>query len=65
MTSESTIPNDLSGEPNRNDVNALQDRLDTLWQKYLDHLDQYQKAQAELQKELSAVRLLYLRQDQI
>ena len=37
------------------DLHFFHDKLDTLWQRYLDHLDRYQKAQNELQKDLSAV----------
>jgi hypothetical protein len=34
---------------------AFNDKLDRLWERYLDLLDQYQGAQRELQNDLSAV----------
>ena len=45
----------ISGKPLADDLVALHDRLDALWERYLDHVDQYQKAQHELQKQLSSV----------
>lgn len=38
----------------------LNDRLDDLWVKYLDCLDQYQRAQESVQKALSSVRQVYV-----
>ena len=37
------------------DVTALHDKLDALWEKYLNHLDEYQRAQNALRKQLSSV----------
>jgi len=35
---------------------ALHDKLDSLWERYLNLLDTYQVAQKELQKQMSSVR---------
>jgi len=37
------------------DLVAMHDHLDELWQQYLTHLDRYQKAQNDLQRQLSSV----------
>lgn len=37
-------------------LSELQDRLDTLWEKQLHLLDQYDQAQRQLQRHLSSVR---------
>lgn len=50
-----------SHEPSSQDesLTALNEKLDSLWVQYLALLDQYQKAQADLQRCLSTVRLLH------
>lgn len=44
-------------------ISALYNKLDALWETHLDLLDQYQKAQAEMQKHLSQVGQLLQRYD--
>lgn len=39
------------------DTESLQDRLDSLWERYLIHLDQYHQAQQQLSKHMSSVNI--------
>ena len=42
--------------PSVADVEELKDKLDLLWEKYLNFLDQYDQAQRQLGKQMSSVR---------
>jgi hypothetical protein len=55
---QTVTDNSVKADGLQNMVEKLNLKLDELWERYLNLLDEYQKARVELLKELSSVPIL-------